>query len=94
VEPHFRLPFFHWLPPWRLRIVMSRACGYFEKQPDLGRATSAVQSAVLVDQQQMQFLFPDARIVSERVLGLTKVPHGDPVTGSAHAFVLLDAGRW
>jgi hypothetical protein len=73
MEPHFRLPFFHWMPEsWRCRIVMSRACGYFDKQPDVGRAMNAVESAVLLDRMQMQFLFPDARIVAERVLGLTK----------------------
>jgi hypothetical protein len=73
MEPHFRLPFFHWMPEqWRCRIVMSRACGYIEKQPDVGRAVKAIESAVLLDRMQMQFLFPDARIVPERVFGMTK----------------------
>jgi len=73
IEPHFRFPFFHWMPEsWRCRIVMSRACGFFDRQPDVGHAISAIRSAVLLDRQQMQFLFPDARIVAERVFGLTK----------------------
>jgi Methyltransferase domain len=73
IEPHFRLPFFHWLPePVRCQIVMRRAAGYFERQPDIGHAVSAVQSAVLPDRAQMQYLFPDATIIHEKWHGLTK----------------------
>ena len=51
---------------------MRRTCGFWRQQPDVGSAMTAVQSALLLDKRQMQFLFPDAKIVSERYFGLTK----------------------
>ena len=73
IEPHARFPFLHWMPEsWRYRILMSRTCGFWQKQPDVGSATKAVQSAVLLDKRQMQFLFPDGKIVPEHFLGFTK----------------------
>lgn len=73
IEPHARFPLLHWMPEsWRYRIVMKRACGFWERQPDVGQAVKRIQCAVLVDKQQFEYLFPDARIVSERFLGLTK----------------------
>jgi len=73
IEPHARFPLFHWMPePWRYRILMRRACGFWKQQPDVGEATRAIQSALLLDRRQMQFLFPDAQITAEKVLGLTK----------------------
>ncbi len=73
LEAHTRFPFFHWMPEsWRYRIIMIRNCGTWKKQPELEGAMRAVQSVSLLDRQQMRFLFPDAKIVSERVLGITK----------------------
>jgi len=73
IEPHARFPAFHWMPEsWRYRILMKRSCGFWQKRPDVGSAVNAVQSAVLLDRKQMQFLFSDAKIVSERFLGFTK----------------------
>jgi hypothetical protein len=73
LEPHARFPFLHWMPEsWRYRILMSRTCGFWEKRPDVGSATKAIQSAVLLDRRQMQFLFPDSKIIAERYFGFTK----------------------
>lgn len=73
IEPHAVFPFFHWMPEsWRYRLVMSRKCGFLPKQTDLGRAMNTIQNAVLLDKRQLRYLFPDAEIISERVLGLTK----------------------
>jgi len=73
VEPHARFPLLHWMPEsWRYRILMKRTCGFWQQQPDLGRAVKAIQSATLLDRRQVKFLFPDAEIVSEKVFGLTK----------------------
>jgi hypothetical protein len=73
IEPHARFPILHWMPEsWRYRILLSRTCGFWEKRPDVGAATKAIQSALLLDKRQMQFLFPDAKIISERFFGLTK----------------------
>ena len=57
---------------WRYRILMKRTCGFWERRQDLGAAMKAIQSAVLLDKLQVQFLFPDSEIVSEKVFGLTK----------------------
>jgi hypothetical protein len=73
VEPHARFPLLHWMPEsWRYRIIMKRKCGFWQKQDNVGDATSAIQSSLLLDKKQFQFLFPDSKIVSERAFGLTK----------------------
>jgi hypothetical protein len=73
MEPHARFPFFHWMPEsWRYRILMKRTCGFWAQRPDVGTAMKAIQSALLLDRRQMQFLFPDADIIAEGFLGLTK----------------------
>ena len=73
IEPHARFPFLHWMPEsWRYRILMRRACGFWKQQPDLGRAVTAIQSASLLDKQQLRYLFPDAKIVVERFMGMPK----------------------
>jgi hypothetical protein len=73
IEPHARFPLLHWMPEsWRYRILMRRSCGYWKQRPDVGEATKAIQSALLLDNRQLQFLFPDAKIVSERFIGFKK----------------------
>jgi methyltransferase family protein len=73
IEPHARFPLLHWMPEsWRYRILLKRTCGFWNQRPDVGEATKAIQSALLLDRRQMQFLFPDAQIISEKFLGLTK----------------------
>ena len=73
IEPHARFPLFHWMPEsWRYRIIMKRTCGFWQRQPDLGQAVKAIQSANMLDKKQMRVLFPDARIVFERFFGLPK----------------------
>jgi SAM-dependent methyltransferase len=73
LEPHAVFLFFHWLPEsWRYRIVMQRACGFWPRQADLGQAMNTVQSAALLDKRQMRFLFPDAKLVTEKFARLTK----------------------
>ncbi len=73
IEPHFRAPFFHWLPEQtRARMLMRFNLGFGGKRTTLDAAMRGVQSAVLIDRRQMQELFPDALIKSETVYGLSK----------------------
>lgn len=73
LEPHFRVPFFHWmLEPWRRALVMSRACGAFPKAKDLDQAQRFLEDSILVTATQMAHLFPDSTIERERVYGLPK----------------------
>ncbi|MBX9926586.1 MAG: class I SAM-dependent methyltransferase [Hyphomicrobiaceae bacterium] len=73
VEPHFRAPFFAWLPEQaRARILMRFNLGYIGRAASLDQAMSDVQSINLLDLAQMRALFPDAEIKFERVAGLPK----------------------
>jgi len=73
LEPHFRLLFIHWLPrPCRRRIVMWRACGFYPRAGNVDEANTVVCDASLLDEPSMRSLFPDARIIRERVGPLTK----------------------
>jgi SAM-dependent methyltransferase len=73
IEPHARFIFLHWLPEsWRYRIIMRRRCGFWERQPDVGKAVKQIQSACMIDKRQMHFLFPDADISFERFMGFPK----------------------
>jgi len=73
VEPHFRAPFYAWLPEQtRAQLLMRFDLGYIGKAATLDQAMSDVQSINLLDRAQMRSLFPDANISFERVLGLPK----------------------
>lgn len=73
IEPHFRFPFFHWMPePIRYRLILSGDMGHMKKAASVADAVQSVQSAVLLDYRQFSTLFPDADIQCERVFGLTK----------------------
>lgn len=73
VEPHFGLPFFHWLPePTRARILMLTDIGHGHRSPDISHATFRAQSARLLTRRQMAALFPDATIAAETIGPFTK----------------------
>jgi hypothetical protein len=73
LEPHFRVPFFHWMPEQiRYRLLMQRTLGYMGKADTVDNAMASVQSAVLLDKKQVQALFPDATVNFEYVAGLPK----------------------
>lgn len=73
IEPHFRAPFYAWLPEQtRARLLMAFDLGYIGKAATLDQAMADVQSINLLDHQQMKSLFPDAKITFERVAGLPK----------------------
>jgi hypothetical protein len=73
IEPHFSAPLFHWQPEaTRARQLMKRAHGFMDRTDDYAAAMRAVQHARLLDKAMMRSLFPDARHVDEKVMGLTK----------------------
>jgi hypothetical protein len=65
-EPHFTLPFFHWLPEgWRIRILMSVNLPAHPRSPDVSVAMWRIERVHLLDKMQFQSLFPDAKIKIE-----------------------------
>ena len=73
IEPHFRVPLFHWLPEsLRYRFILAHSLGYMRRAVSVTDAVRLVQSAVLLDHRQFATLFPDAEIKRERVCGFTK----------------------
>lgn len=71
VEPHFKLPFVHWVPE-QMRASIVQATGRSRKFADAGEATLYVQRISLLSAKQVQCLFPDAHIWREKFFGLTK----------------------
>lgn len=73
IEPHFRSVGFHWLPePVRARRLMSRRHGFVPKATGYDRAMHAVQGSNLLDKRMFSDLFPDGKLIVERVFGLPK----------------------
>lgn len=73
IEPHFLMPFLHWLPlSIRCKVAMSMRMGNWPKAKNFEEAIAAQQSAVLLDKRMMESLFPDAEIRFERLFLLPK----------------------
>jgi len=73
VDPHTRTPLFHWMPDQiRYRIAMVKDCGFWKRCETVGEAMAVADNARLLDTRQMSYLFPDAEIKRERLLGMTK----------------------
>ncbi len=73
VEPHFLFPFFGILPMRVRAFLLGRMdLGWHRRQPDLAAALADVRSIRLLTGGELRRLFPEARIVRERALGLTK----------------------
>jgi hypothetical protein len=73
VEPHFMCPFFHWMPEMtRARLLTRVSLGNHPRASDIGAALRSVQSARLLNRAAFGFLFPDARIITERFCLLPK----------------------
>jgi hypothetical protein len=63
VEPHFLLPFVHWIPEGlRAKLLLHLGLDVRGRPRTLGEAMRRVQSARLLDREQLAYLFPDARI--------------------------------
>jgi hypothetical protein len=73
IEPHFVFPLFQFLPfSIRTLMVQNFSLGWIAKQPDRERAADEVRSINLLSRRDLQFLFPEGRMMEERLLGLTK----------------------
>jgi hypothetical protein len=72
-EPHFRLPFFHWLPrSTRVHLQHKFTLGHRQRRETIDEAVQSIEEVRLLDMAQFRFLFPDAQIIKERVFPFTK----------------------
>jgi methyltransferase family protein len=73
IEPHFLVPAWHWLPEsTRIAILRRRGVGWAGRCPDPEKAREIVQEHRLMRRGELARLFPGAKLVPERVGGLTK----------------------
>ncbi|MES2330173.1 MAG: class I SAM-dependent methyltransferase [Bacteroidota bacterium] len=73
IEPHWVFPFFQFLPV-TCRVWMTRNLnlGHIGRIPDPVDASKRVAEVQLLTRQQMQQLFPQAKMYQETFFGLTK----------------------
>jgi len=73
MEPHYGVPFFHWLPvATRAQLGVRFKVGYRAQQPDWRSGAALVDHTTLIDQAAMRALFPDAEHRKERFALMTK----------------------
>ncbi len=73
VEPHYSALFVHWLPePVRAQMLMNGDRGFLPKAEDVSSAVEEVQKQRLLDRKMLRHLFPDAVLLDEKLMGLTK----------------------
>jgi hypothetical protein len=73
IEPHYLAPLVHWLP-LRLRRNVIRWCtpwGWMA-HPSAGRCDRVAREIRLLRRSELRRLFPESRILVERLLGLPK----------------------
>ncbi|NCI48059.1 class I SAM-dependent methyltransferase [Sediminibacterium soli] len=73
MEPHWLFPFFQFLPV-TMRVFLTRhfALGHIKKIRNKTAAEKQVSEIKLLTRAEMEMLFPEAGIHSEKFLGLTK----------------------
>ena len=73
VEPHFLTPAWHWLPrSVRVAALRRHRFGWRGPCPDPDDARRLVEEIRLMRPREVRSIFPDARLVRERVFGVTK----------------------
>lgn len=73
IEPHYGVPFIHWLPvPVRARLMARWSIGFHKKYPSLSEAYEYAEFINLIDQKALEILVSDACIRKEKMFLLTK----------------------
>lgn len=73
IEPHFLTPMVQFMPkPLQLRIVRNFTVWGLLTRPSHKEVEEAVYSIRLLTKKEMKILFPDAHLLTERLLGLPK----------------------
>lgn len=72
LEPHYGVPFFHWLPePCRIWCHANMNVG-FAKKCSFDEALTRIDHTRIVSRRLLRHLLPDGTLESERFIGLTK----------------------
>lgn len=73
IEPHFGLPFVHWLPDvMRIRLLNKFGLGFVKRRKRLQDAVDFIEHTRLIDETLLRSFFPDSQISHEKYLFLTK----------------------
>lgn len=73
IEPHYKLPFIHWLPPQlQAHALLARKKRYLPAGSTYAEAYDLTERVQLLSKRQMRLLFPDARLIGESFAGFTK----------------------
>lgn len=73
LEPHFMVPFFHWLPRTvRISLIRKFALGHSPRRRNYDDAAACIDSINLLDKKRFSMLFPEAHIFTERALFIPK----------------------
>jgi hypothetical protein len=73
IEPHYMAPIIHFLPPkWRRRLGRNFTGWGLIARISQDQVDEFVASTHLLKPEEMQDLFPDAEVDTEKVLGMTK----------------------
>ncbi|HYZ72103.1 MAG TPA: methyltransferase domain-containing protein, partial [Chthoniobacterales bacterium] len=73
IEPHYLTPFIHFFPiSWRRKLLRNWTVWGWMTRPSEDQIESSLGEIRLLNYVEMRRLFPDCRIIRERVLGLTK----------------------
>lgn len=72
-EPHFGTVGFQFLPmPLQISMLMARQRGFRQRAATVDAAVRSIQGCQLLDARRFRTLFPDAELVREKFLGMTK----------------------
>jgi len=73
IEPHFVIPGFQFLPKSaRVELIRRTKLGWVAKAENFSDAVQTVEGCDLLSERELRCLFPDARIVRERLPPFTK----------------------
>lgn len=73
IEPHLVTPFIHFAPvTWQRKLLRNFTVWGWLKRPTTAEVDGFLSEVRLISRQEMQLLFPDCLIKTERFLGLPK----------------------
>jgi SAM-dependent methyltransferase len=73
IEPHFLFPGFQFLPePAKVSLLMKFRLGWFPRAKTRDEALRYAREIRLLTRREVQQLFPESRLISEKFYGLTK----------------------